>query len=202
MSSQRRSSSRPRWISSPMNALRRRGPARRSISATRSSSSAMCKRMGLRIRWKAHTRPRAVLVVAQSLAAPAGAGVVTLVRRLRRSGGPYRQEASAEAQTGRISFRSGAFPATMEPTWAPLSHARPAVRHHPRLPRSRSSDRRAAPCRCDARAGESDRLHRSAARGQVDVPVPAGAEAARPRRVARQHPVRELLRRPPPPSAA
>ena len=46
MSSQRRSSSRPRWISFATKALRRRAPARRSSSATSSSSNAICMRMG------------------------------------------------------------------------------------------------------------------------------------------------------------
>ncbi len=47
MSSHLRSSSRPRRISSATKALRLRGPARRSNSATSSSSNAMCKRMCL-----------------------------------------------------------------------------------------------------------------------------------------------------------
>ena len=46
MSSQRRSSSRPCLISSVTKALRRRAPARRSSSATKSSSNAICMRMG------------------------------------------------------------------------------------------------------------------------------------------------------------
>ena len=46
MSSQRRSSSRPRLINSATKALRRRAPARWSSSATNSSSNAMCMRMG------------------------------------------------------------------------------------------------------------------------------------------------------------
>ena len=48
ISSQRRSSSSPRSINAAMKALRRRAPARRSSSATRASSNAMCMRMGLR----------------------------------------------------------------------------------------------------------------------------------------------------------
>ena len=47
ISSQRRSSSRPRAMSSETKALRRREPARRSSSATSSSSNMMCIRMGL-----------------------------------------------------------------------------------------------------------------------------------------------------------
>ena len=45
ISSQRRSSSRPRRINAAMKALRRLGPARRSRSATSSSSRCMCNRM-------------------------------------------------------------------------------------------------------------------------------------------------------------
>ena len=67
---------------------------------------------------------------------------------------------------------------------------------------ARAVDRRPSPHERDARAGQGHRLHRSAPRRQVDVPVPAGAEAARPRRAARQRPLPELLRRPPPSSAA
>ena len=48
ISSQRRSSSSPRSINAAMKALRRPAPARRSSSATRASSNAVCIRMGLR----------------------------------------------------------------------------------------------------------------------------------------------------------
>ena len=47
MSSQRLSSSRPRWISSEMKALLRRAPARWSSSAISASGNAMCILMGL-----------------------------------------------------------------------------------------------------------------------------------------------------------
>ena len=89
MLSQRRSFSRPRWINSAMNALRRRGPARRSSSSTRSSSSAMCKRMGLKLAQCAHcvhARGRS------SEFAPAGG---TTLRQLPRE--PVARAASSKA---------------------------------------------------------------------------------------------------------
>ena len=176
MSSQRRSSSRPRRTSSAMNALRRRGPARRSISRHE--------------------------VVGECYVQTHGPERSIVRTHLATAICPRQATSRRPVITGRIPCRFGACPATMESVFDPLSHARPAARHHPRLPRGRSPDRGAAPGRRDASAGQGHRLHRSAARGQVDVPVPAGAEAGRPRRAARQHPVRELLRRPPPPPAA
>ena len=71
MSSQRRSSSRPRWMSSVMKALRRRGPARRSISRTRSCSRTMCRRMGLK-HYSTHIRSSASSPAPQDQDAVAG----------------------------------------------------------------------------------------------------------------------------------
>ena len=112
MSSQRRPSSRPRWISWPMNALRRRGPARRSISATRASSSVTCRRMDPRIRRKAHAHPRRAI-----LAAPTGAGPGTLVHppplRLAPRALPRRRrgsERAVEVGRQRLRPRSGLTP--------------------------------------------------------------------------------------------
>ena len=77
MSSQRRSSSRPRWISSATKALRLRAPARRSSSATSSSSNAMCMRMG----WvSAHKRTRLSILAGHTRGRRAEEGSTALSR--------------------------------------------------------------------------------------------------------------------------